>query len=71
MYLVTGATGGLGRRIVRLLQERELAVRAFVRLMSNYAELENRGAEVFIGDLLRDRDIQKAVQNVQYVISTH
>ncbi len=71
MFLVTGATGGLGRRIVRLLQERELTVRAFVRLMSNYAELENRGAEIFIGDLSNDRDIQKAVQNVQYVISAH
>jgi len=71
MFLVTGATGGLGRRIVRLLQERELTVRAFVRLMSNYAELENRGAETFIGDLSNDRDIQKAVQNVQYVISAH
>ncbi|MGV0023496.1 SDR family oxidoreductase [Phormidesmis priestleyi] len=71
MFLVTGATGGLGRRIVRLLQERELTVRAFVRLMSNYAELENRGAEIFIGDLSNDRDIQKAVQNVQYVVSAH
>jgi uncharacterized protein YbjT (DUF2867 family) len=71
MFLVTGATGGLGRRIVRLLRERELAVRAFVRLMSNYAELENRGAEIFIGDLSNDRDIQKAVQTVQYVISAH
>ncbi|KAM3111658.1 SDR family oxidoreductase [Phormidesmis sp. 146-33] len=71
MFLVTGATGGLGRRIVRLLREQDLAVRAFVRLMSNYAELENRGAEIFIGDLSRDRDIQKAVQNVQYVISAH
>ncbi|KAM3089931.1 SDR family oxidoreductase [Phormidesmis sp. 146-35] len=71
MFLVTGATGGLGRRIVRSLREQDLAVRAFVRLMSNYAELENRGADVFIGDLSRDRDIQKAVQNVHYVISAH
>ena len=72
MYLVTGATGGLGRRIVRLLRERELSVRSFVRLMSNYAELEHRGSEVFIGDLSRERDIQKAVQGgVQYVISAH
>ncbi len=71
MFLVTGATGGLGRRIVRLLRERELAVRSFVRLMSNYGELEQRGSEIFIGDLSRERDIQKAVQGVQYVISAH
>jgi uncharacterized protein YbjT (DUF2867 family) len=71
MFLVTGATGGLGRRIVRLLRERELPVRAFVRLNSRYAELEHRGASIFIGDLLRDRDIQKACQDVQHVICAH
>ena len=71
MYLVTGATGGLGRRIVRLLREQELSVRSLVRLMSNYAELEQRGSEVFIGDLSRDRDLKKAMQGVQFVISAH
>ncbi|CBN58496.1 MULTISPECIES: SDR family oxidoreductase [Kamptonema] len=71
MFLITGATGGLGRRIVRLLREREIATRAFVRLTSRYSELENRGAEIFIGDLKQDKDIQKACQNVKYVISTH
>ena len=71
MFLVTGATGGVGRRIVRLLRERDLPVRAFVRLTSRYGELENRGAEIFIGDLRQDRDIQKACQGVQYIISTH
>ncbi len=69
--LVTGATGGLGRRIVRLLREREMSVRAFVRLTSRYGDLENRGAQIFIGDLRQDKDIQKACQGVQYIISTH
>jgi uncharacterized protein YbjT (DUF2867 family) len=71
MYLVTGATGGLGRRIVRSLREQNLPVRAFVRLASRYGELEQRGAEIFIGDLLQERDIQKACQGVQAVISAH
>ncbi|AFZ19353.1 SDR family oxidoreductase [Allocoleopsis franciscana] len=71
MYLVTGATGQIGRRVVRLLRERELPVRAFVRLSSRYGELESRGAELFIGDLQEERDIQKACKGVQYIISTH
>jgi uncharacterized protein YbjT (DUF2867 family) len=71
MFLVTGATGGLGRRIVQLLREREMNVRAFVRLTSRYSELEQRGAEIFIGDLQQDKDIQKACQGVQYIISAH
>lgn len=71
MYLVTGATGDLGRRIVGLLTERETQVRAFVRLTSRYKALEEKGAEIFIGDLRRDRDIQKACQGIKYIISTH
>jgi len=71
MFLLTGATGELGRRIVRVLRDRELPVRAFVRLTSNYAELEHRGAQIFIGDLHKDKDIYKACQGVKYIISTH
>ena len=71
MFLVTGATGGIGRRVVRSLRERQMPVRAFVRLSSRYSELEHRGAELFIGDLRREQDIRKACQGVQYVISAH
>jgi uncharacterized protein YbjT (DUF2867 family) len=71
MFLVTGATGELGRRIVRQLCTEKQPVRSFVRLMSDYAELEHRGSEIFIGDLCRDRDIQKAMQGIQTVISAH
>ena len=71
MFLVTGATGGIGRRVVRLLREQETPVRAFVRLTSRYGELEHRGAELFIGDLRQEKDIKKACQGVQYIISAH
>lgn len=71
MYLVTGATGQLGRRIVRHLVERERPVRALVRLQSNYRELEHWGAEICIGNL-RDRDdIRRACRGVQAIISAH
>ena len=36
MFLVTGATGGIGRRVVRILRDRNRQVRAFVRLSSRY-----------------------------------
>lgn len=71
MFLVTGATGSLGRRIVRLLRDRDLPVRTFVRLMSRYKELEDRGAEIFIGDLRNDTDIRRAVKGIRYIISAH
>jgi uncharacterized protein YbjT (DUF2867 family) len=71
MYLVTGATGQLGRRIVRYLRNQNRPVRAFVRLTSRYGELEQRGAEILIGNLMRDKDIQKACQGVKYIISAH
>ncbi|MBP5972383.1 SDR family oxidoreductase [Brasilonema sp. CT11] len=71
MFLVTGATGGIGRTVVRLLREQEKQVRAFVRLTSRYSELEHRGANIFIGDLRQEKDIQKACHGVQYIISAH
>ncbi|GAB4232649.1 MAG: SDR family oxidoreductase [Stanieria sp.] len=71
MFLVTGATGSLGRRIVRQLREQGKSVRAFVRLTANYEELEDRGAEIFIGDLKQDKDIAKACQGIKYIISSH
>lgn len=71
MFLVTGATGSLGRRIVRQLRERQTPVRTCVRLYSRYSELEDRGAEIFIGDLTQQRDLEKACEGIEYIISAH
>lgn len=71
MYLVTGATGQLGRRVVRRLIALNQPVRAFVRLRSNYELLKQWGADIFIGDIEEVRDIEKACAGVNYVISCH
>ncbi|WP_071189923.1 SDR family oxidoreductase [Trichormus sp. NMC-1] len=71
MILVTGATVGIGRRVVRLLRQQQQPVRSFVRLTSHYSELEHRGSDIFIGDLRREQDIQKACRGVKYIISAH
>lgn len=71
MFLVTGATGSLGRRIVHQLREENKSVRAFVRLLSHYHDLEDRDADIFIGDLKQDKDIEKACRGVKYIISSH
>ncbi|MGM3304523.1 SDR family oxidoreductase [Anabaena sp. WFMT] len=71
MILVTGATGGIGRRVVRLLRQQQQPVRSFVRLTSHYSELEHRGSDIFIGDLQREQDIEKACRGIKHIISTH
>ncbi|MBF2016263.1 MAG: SDR family oxidoreductase [Rivularia sp. T60_A2020_040] len=71
MFLVTGATGDIGTRVVRLLREREMLVKAFVRLTSRYSELQHQGADIFIGDLREEKDIRKACQGVDYIVSAH
>jgi len=71
MFLVTGATGDLGRRIVRTLCRRKQEVRAFARLQSSYSDLERWGAQMFIGDLRRRENIERAVRGVRYMIVAH
>ncbi|MBD2692006.1 SDR family oxidoreductase [Anabaena catenula] len=71
MILVTGATVGIGRRVVRLLRQQQQPVRSFVRLTSHYSELEHRGSDIFIGDLRRQQDIEKACRGAKYIISAH
>jgi len=66
IFLVTGATGSLVRRIVRQLREQYRPVPAFVRLLSKYNELKDRGADIFMGDLKQERDIVKACQGRRF-----
>jgi uncharacterized protein YbjT (DUF2867 family) len=71
LILVTGAAGGaagvgVGTKVVALLRERGLAVRAMAHHDDDRADaLRALGAEVVIGDLTRPADIATALQSVQ------
>jgi len=64
--LVTGAAGrvgGVGRRVVELLVERHLPVRALVRTDDDRAAaLRATGAEVVVGDLTQPTDVARAIE---------
>jgi uncharacterized protein YbjT (DUF2867 family) len=63
--LITGAsggTGGVGRRVVELLCERGLPVRAMVHREDERAQgLRDVGAQVVVGDLVRPSDVAVAL----------
>jgi NAD(P)H dehydrogenase (quinone) len=64
--LVTGAAGrvgGVGRKVVEILRQRGLLVRALVRSDDDRAEsLRATGAEVVVGDLTCARDVARALE---------
>jgi uncharacterized protein YbjT (DUF2867 family) len=72
LVLVTGASGGrqgkTGRHVCELLLARGVAVRAFVHTIDERSEhLRALGAEVFQGDFLDIRSVQRAAQGVSSV----
>ncbi|MBX3636243.1 MAG: SDR family oxidoreductase [Rubrivivax sp.] len=67
--LVVGATGALGRPVVRLLRERGVPVRALCRHPEQAADLAALGAEVVAGDLTDAASLQRACAGVQRVLA--
>ena len=65
VYLVTGATGFLGNRIVRMLVDEGKKVRVFVR-----QDYNDDRVEVFKGDLTELDSIRRAVKGVDVVFHT-
>src|SRR6476469_2308667 len=69
--LVTGAAGqvgGIGGAVVRILLERQIPVRAFVRRDDERADaLRRAGAEIFVGDLTRTEDVARAVDSCRRI----
>jgi uncharacterized protein YbjT (DUF2867 family) len=74
--LVTGAAGGsqgsTGLRVVHLLVQQGLAVRAFVHHQDERSErLRQLGAEVVQGDLLEPNSIRQAMQGIRRAYFTY
>jgi uncharacterized protein YbjT (DUF2867 family) len=70
--LVTGAAGGsqgaTGNRLVRLLREKGIPVRAFVRKVDQRSDvLREMGAEVFAGDLVSIQSVREALKGIEKV----
>jgi uncharacterized protein YbjT (DUF2867 family) len=65
LYLITGATGYTGKYTVDELLRAGKKVRAFVHKKDERSdELANKGAEIFVGDLLDFDAVRKAVEGV-------
>ncbi|MEV0612121.1 NAD-dependent epimerase/dehydratase family protein [Nonomuraea sp. NPDC050404] len=67
-YLVTGATGFVGRRLTRMILARGDTVTALARPSARARELRELGAEVVLGDLATGRGISQAVRGADRVI---
>lgn len=68
MILVTGATGKVGSEAVRLLRQRDVAVRALVRDRDKAQALADAGAEVVVGDLAVPATLDEATAGVDAVL---
>ena len=70
MILVTGATGGVGKRVVRRLLEQNYYVRALVRDIEAAKPLFDEKVELIQGDVTRPETLTpKLLENVSAVIS--
>lgn len=69
MHLVVGATGTLGRQVVRLLLDRGHAVRALTRDPGRAADLQARGAEVARGDVTDAASLARACEGATAVLA--
>ena len=65
LFFITGATGHTGRKVVEFLLERGHKVRAFVHKKDEQSsQLQKRGAEIAVGDLLDFMTIRPALEGV-------
>ena len=70
---ITGATGVLGKRVARLLIEKNIQVVALSRSASNVSQLKQIGVEVFEGNLFNPKEMIEATKNCDAIfhLATH
>jgi len=65
--LITGASGFIGKHLVRTLVEQGRDVRCLVRKTSDTQYLNDLGVELFYGDLLNRNSLKDIAKNVNIV----
>jgi uncharacterized protein YbjT (DUF2867 family) len=65
--LVTGATGNVGSRVVRELQDRGVFVRAFVRNLKKAQAVLGQDLEFAVGDFSDALSVRRALEGVEHV----
>ena len=67
--LVVGATGVLGSALTTHLLQNNFLVRALVRNKNKAHDLEQAGAEIFVGDITDHHSIAQACQGVDVIVT--
>lgn len=70
MILITGATGGLGQQIVRLLLERNASIRLLVRNTKKARKIFGDNVELVSGDTRRPETLLPALEGIHKVINS-
>lgn len=69
MILVTGATGTVGRRLVKHLSNKNLRVRALIHKPETIFLLRNIDVEIVMGDLSQPASLHTAMKGVECIFS--
>jgi len=67
-FLITGATGFVGRRVAEILLAEGEGVRALVRTPAKAQDLAGKGAEIVAGDLVDGESVRRAVAGTDVVL---
>jgi len=64
LIVVTGGTGGLGRRVVALLRDKGRSV----RVLSRHPAGSQEGVEYMLGDLVTNQGVEEAISGAEIVV---